>query len=398
MKLSEELKWRGFVAQNTFNKITDLDTKKHTFYLGADPSQDSMTIGNLAAMMMCKVFIRHGYKPILLVGGATGQIGDPKMDKERPLKPVEEIEQNARGIEQQFKRIMGDKIKIVNNKDWLGGLKLYKFLGEVGQYFSMTQLLDRDFVKARTGEGGSGLSMAEFSYALLQGYDFLHLYREYGVDLQLCGVDQIGNVLSGIHLIDKSEHAKAYVWSCPLVLDKDGKKFGKSEGNAIWLSSERTSAYSFYQFWLNIDDEMVEKYLKIYTLLEKSAVDDLMKRHAEDPAARLAQKTLAHEVTKLVHGSTTADGVKRATEALFGSQGLSPEILPILQAELPTFPKGSTVVEILTKAGFASSNGEALRLIKGNAISLNGQKITADQPITAQSLLKKGKNQFILIK
>lgn len=398
MKLSEELTWRGFVAQHTFNNITDLDDQTRKFYIGVDPSDDSMTIGNLAALMMCQVFIRHGYEPTLLVGGGTGQIGDPKMDKERPVKPIEEIERNATGIAEQFKRIMGSDIRIVNNNDWLNDLGFYQFQREVGQYFSMTQLLDRDFVKARTGEGGSGLSVAEFSYSLIQGYDFLYLYRTYGIDLQLCGVDQMGNCLSGVHLINKAEGARADVWSTPLVLDGNGNKFGKSEGNAIYLSAEKTSPYQFYQFWLNVDDAGVVDYLKIFTLLGRDEIDVLAAEQATDPSTRAAQKTLAYEVTKLVHGENVAGDAKRATEALFGSGELSEAEIAILEQELPVVKNGVTVVAALIEGGLAASSSEANRLIEQNAISVNGAKITADQPLPAGALVKKGKNNFVLVR
>ncbi|MDR1300118.1 MAG: tyrosine--tRNA ligase [Candidatus Nomurabacteria bacterium] len=399
MKLSEELKWRGFVSENTFVDPSELDKKTRKFYWGTDPSADSLHIGHLAALMMVGCFIDHGYEPTLLVGGGTGLIGDPKMDKERPIKPLEEIEQNSESLARQLRQLMGEDIKIVNNIDWLGDMGFFKFQGEVGRYFSMTQLMDRDFVKARTGEGGTGLSVAEFTYSLLQGYDFLHLYRTYGIDLQLCGVDQVGNCMSGLHLIAKSAGGKADIWSCPLIIDQaSGRKFGKSEGNAVWLSPDKTSPYKFYQYWLNVDDAGVIDYLKIYTKLDKTAVDSLEKSVQSNPAAREAQKTLAYEVTKLVHGEDTADAVKRATAVLFGSEDLTDETLAILERELPTLEAGISVIEALTESGIASSNGDAQRLIKGNAISLNRGKIQADQKIDSKTLLKKGKNQFILIK
>ena len=402
MKLSEELTWRGFVAEHTFNDITDLDKGPRKFYLGVDPSADSMTIGNLAALMMCATFIRHGYEPTLLVGGATGQVGDPKMDKERPIKPIEEIEQNVKGITAQFKQIMNEDIRIVNNNDWFSGFGFYQFLQEVGQYFSMTQLLDRDFVKARTGEGGSGLSMAEFSYSLMQGYDFLHLFRTYGIDLQLCGADQIGNCMSGLHLISKSAGGEADVWSTPLVIDPvTGRKFGKSEGNAVWLSPAHTSVFDFYQFWLGQPDESVEYLAKIYTTLDKPALEDLLTRHATDPSKRLAQKSLAYEVTKTVHGAESADSVVKITTVLFGDAdiaSLGDTDLALLADFIPALNCGITPVEALVSSGLASSKSEARQLLSSGALSQNGTKITADTPITTPSLLKKGKNKFILIK
>ena len=250
MNLSEELQWRGFQAENTLDNPKELDTRENKkFYLGADPSADSLTIGNLAALMMCACFVRHGYQPYLLVGGATGQIGDPKENGERDLKTLDEVEHNKKCIKEQIERVIlagksvaedysATELTMVDNYDWFKNINYLEFLREVGKVFSMTQLLDRQFVQNRIGEGGCGISYAEFSYTLIQGYDFLHLYREYGVDLQLCGADQFGNCTSGIHLIKRLEDGKADAWSTPLVIDPvTGRKFGKSEGNAIWLAS-----------------------------------------------------------------------------------------------------------------------------------------------------------------
>ena len=262
MTLSEELLWRGFSAQTTLETPALLDSRENKkFYWGADPSADSLTIGNLAALMMCACFVRHGYEPFLLVGGATGQIGDPKENAERELKPLSEVEHNKKCIKSQVERILNVKnATFLDNFDWFKNINFLDFLREVGKAFSMTQLLDRQFVQNRIGAGGSGISYAEFSYTLIQGYDFLHLFRKYGVALQLCGADQYGNCASGIHLIKRLENATADVWSTPLVIDPvSGKKFGKSEGNAVWLASEPpktpdgslsknfTSVFDFYQ-------------------------------------------------------------------------------------------------------------------------------------------------------
>jgi tyrosyl-tRNA synthetase len=280
MKLSEELVWRGFVAEHTFAKMSDLDNElPRKFYLGIDPSADSMHVGHLAVMSMCACMIRHGYIFYPLVGGATGQIGDPKENNERELKSLSEVEFNKKALARQFKKVMDIKsdVTMVDNYDWFKDMKYLDFLREVGKAFSMTQLLDRQFVQTRIGEGSSGISYAEFSYTLIQGYDFLHLYRTYGVDLQVCGVDQFGNCASGIHLIKRLEGGKADTYSCPLIVDKvTGRKFGKSEGNAVWLDSTKTSVFDFYQFWLNQSDDAVEDYLKYYTLIEQEELIDLM--------------------------------------------------------------------------------------------------------------------------
>jgi tyrosyl-tRNA synthetase len=403
MKLSEELTYRGFAAQHTFADITDLDKKPRKFYLGVDPSQNSMTIGNLAALMMCKVFIRHGYEPFLLVGGATGQIGDPKMDKERAKQTTEQIAKNAAGIHDQFVRIMGkdQTVHLVNNLAWFKDINYIEFLNEVGTQFSMTQLLDRDFVKTRIGEGGSGISYAEFSYSLIQGYDYLWLYRNHGIDLQLCGADQYGNCISGMHLIKRLEGENVDVWSMPLILDGSGRKFGKSEGNAIWLDAKQTSVFDFYQFWLNVDDAGVENYLKVYTLIEPDEIDEIVRLHSKNPGERGAQKALALGVTEVVHGREAAVNAAHITNVLFGDadiRELPSEGLKLLAETIPTLKKGTTVVTALTKSGLAASNGEALRLIKGGAIAINGNKIAADQTITELAIIKKGKNSFVLVK
>jgi tyrosyl-tRNA synthetase len=403
MKLSEELKWRGFSADTTFKNLDELDETSRKFYLGVDPSADSMTIGNLAALMMARVFTKHGYAPHLLIGGATGQIGDPKENEERNLKPLEEIKHNKSRIVEQFKIIVNsENLKIVDNNDWFSEIKFIPFLREVGKHFSMTQLLDREFVKSRIGEGGVGISYAEFSYTLIQGYDFLHLFRTEGITLQLCGADQFGNCVSGMQLIRKLENAKADVYACPLIVDKvSGKKFGKSEGNAVWLSADRTSVYNFYQFWLNQPDTAVEDYLKIYTSLEKPGIDEVMSKHSENPALRLAQKSLAYEVTKLIHSQQSADSVVKITTALFGDNDittLDSNDLNLLETLIPTAPLGSTILEALVSTNTATSNSEAKILLAQNSISLNGAKISSDQKIESLALLKKGKNKFILIK
>ena len=403
MKLSEELEWRGFKAQNTFGNMAELDERPRKFYWGADPSMDSLTIGNLAAMMMVYCFKKHGHKPYLLVGGATGQIGDPKETEERQLKSLEEVERNKAGIAAQIKRILGadEDLAVVDNYDWFKDIGYLEFLREVGKQFSMTQLLDREFVKARIGEGGAGLSYAEFSYSLIQGYDFLHLYREYGVDLQLCGADQFGNCVSGMHLIKRLEDGKADVWSTPLVIDKvSGRKFGKSEGNAVWLDEKRTSVYSFYQFWLNLDDEGVDYYMKIYTTMGRDEVDEVLARHGENPSERIAQKTIAREVTKIVHGAEKAKVAERLTEVLFGGvklAELSLDEYELLRAEIPSVEEGKNLTDVLVESGEATSKGEARRLMAGGAVSVDGEKVLEDKVITQRCLVKKGKNRFVIV-
>ena len=399
--LSEELSWRGFVNQTTFADITDLDRETRTFYFGVDPSASSMHIGNLAGVMMVKHLISAGHKPIVLVGGATGMIGDPKQDVERDLKTLDEIAHNKAGIAAQYHSLLeGQSFELVDNYDWFKDIGYLGFLRDIGKHFSMTQLLDREFIKARIGDGGVGISYAEFSYSLIQGYDFLHLFRELGATMQVGGSDQWGNMLSGAQMIKKLEGADAHVLTVPLVIDKKtGKKFGKSEGNAVWLDAAQTSPYKFYQFWLNTDDEMAEDLIKIYTMLDRVTIESLIADHRINPGERALQKTLAREVTELVHGRERRESVERVTAVLFGGESissLSTDDLDALATEIPTVAVGDSVINTLTASGVAASNGEARRLIASGGVTVNGQKITDDNTITDTSLIKKGKNSFVL--
>ena len=409
MKLSEELLWRGFYAETTIKDPAELDTRESKqFYWGADPSADSLTIGNLASGMMCACFVRHGYKPYLLAGGATGQIGDPKDNGERDLKPLEEVEHNKACIAKQMKNIVKtNDLVMVDNYDWFKDINYLDFLREVGKSFSMTQLLDRQFVQNRIGEGGSGISYAEFSYTLIQGYDFLHLYRKYGVDLQLCGADQFGNCSSGIHLIKRLEGATADAWSTPLIIDPvTGRKFGKSEGNAIWLagqdngSGNYTSIFDFYQFWLNQPDSAVEYLLKIYTLYDKAEFEAIMERQKEHPEERTAQKALAMGVTAVVHGADNAEAVRNLSERLFagGLEELGEDEISEFGKYLAVAKRGTMLFDALVETGLASSKSEARKLAAAGAITVNGKKVAEDVTVEQVALLKRGKNKFAVVK
>jgi tyrosyl-tRNA synthetase len=406
MKLSEELLWRGFAAETTIKDPATLDTRaSKKFYWGADPSADSLTIGNLAAVMMCACFARHGYTPYLLVGGATGQIGDPKENGERDLKSLDEIEHNKACIRKQIENVFLSKnLIMVDNYDWFKNMNYLAFLREVGKTFSMTQLLDRQFVQNRIGEGGSGISYAEFSYTLIQGYDFLHLYRTYGIDLQLCGADQFGNCTSGIHLIKRLEDGDADVWSTPLIIDPaTGRKFGKSEGNAIWLANKDngsgnfTPIFDFYQFWLNQPDDSVEYLIKIYTTYDKEEVDKILAEQKAHPESRVAQKALAKGVTEVVHGKENAKAVINLTETLFSTDPskFTTDEIKEFAAYLPTVKKGTTLIDALTASALAESKTKAREFIKQGAISVNGTKVTDEEAVIKQTaLIKKGKNKF----
>lgn len=403
MTLSEELSWRGFLNQTTFADIAELDTETRTFYWGVDPSADSMTVGHLAPAMMIWHFINHGYRPILLVGGATGMIGDPDGKRqERDLKSTDEVQKNVAGLTQQYKRIFqGQTFELVDNMDWFKNINYLDFLRNIGKHVSLTQMLDREFVQSRVGEGGSGISYAEFSYSLIQGYDFLHLFREKDATLQIAGADQWGNSIAGVSLIRKLEGAEAHVLTTPLIINKTtGVKFGKSEEGAVWLDESKTSVYKFYQFWLNTDDAGAIDYLKIYTLLPREEIEELTRETAEYPEQRQAQKILAYEVTKLVHGEARAKQARNVTAVLFGDTPFEQLLdieLDMLALEIPV-ATSSNLVNSLVSTGVATSNGEARRLIAGGAVSINGQKVSEDRNVPVPSLIKKGKNSFVLVR
>lgn len=386
MKLSEELTWRGFVNQTTYKDLAVLDDDPITFYWGVDPSADSMQVGNFAMAMMVRHFIDHGHKAILLVGGATGLIGDPDgKATERDLKPLDEIEHNKQAIAAQYRTVFaGQEFEIVDNYDWFKNLGYLQFLRDVGKHVPMRQMLGREFVTSRLGDEGAGISYAEFSYALIQGYDFLHLHREKGVSLQVAGADQWGNSIAGVELIRRITGDEAHVWTGPLVVNKTtGVKFGKTEAGAVWLDPAKTTPTQFYQFWMNTDDAGVEEYLKIYTLLSKPEIEAVMADHRRNPAQRIAQTRLAQEVTRLVHGD---DGRKLAmaiTDYLT-QQNVANALdyeFDALRKEIPHVGSAAdgSIVEALVVSGLASSNTEARRFLHENAISINGQKVQREQ-------------------
>ena len=401
MKLSEELQWRGFWNQTTFTDDKLIDSENFTLYLGTDPSADSLHVGHLAVYMMVRHFLERGHKVFLLVGGGTGMIGDMRDTEERNLLPYEEIEHNKQAFKSQVSRIFaGRDFTLVDNADWLAELELLPFLRDIGKNFNMADLVSREFFKARINNG-KGLSFAEFTYTLLQGYDFWHLFNQYGVNLQIGGSDQWGNLLSGVDLIRKKENAEVYAMTAPLLINKStGRKFGKSEGGAVWLDENKTSVYKFYQFWLNVDDESAIEYMKIFTMLDRDTIEAIAENHAVNPGARSAQKVLAREVTDIVHGSVRRESVERVNEVLFGGgdfKKLSDDDLGALAEEIPCVDAGIDVIEALVESGAVGSNGEAKRLLKSGAISLNGEKLAENKVVNDTSLLKKGKNTFVLI-
>lgn len=413
MTFSEELQWRGFANQTTYSDPTVLDGDPITFYWGVDPSSDSMTIGNLAAAMMARHFMKAGHKAVLLVGGATGMIGDPDgKAQERDLLTLDEISENKRAIAEQYAKVFsGREFMIVDNYDWFKDINYLEFLRAVGKHVPMRIMLNREFVQSRLGEDGEGISYAEFSYSLIQGFDFVHLYKEYAVTLQLCGADQWGNSIAGVDLIRRIAGGEAHVWSTPLVINKaTGKKFGKTEDGAIWLDEQKTSVFKFYQFWINADDEGVEGYLKIYTDLDKVTIEDTLDAHREARSNRLAQKRLAHEVTAIVHGTSRADSVQRLSEVLFGENDykqLTAEDFAELATELVTVSAkvGDDLPELLVTAQLASSKTEARRFLDENAIYVNGQQIPLAKKhvdsidvLHGHIVLRRGKNKTALVK
>ncbi len=406
MTLSEELSWRGFVNQTTFKDIAAIDGEPLAFYFGVDPSAPSMQIGNLAAAMMVRHFIDHGHKAVLLIGGATGLIGDPDgKATERDLKSLDEVARNKKGIAEQYKTIFaGQPFEIVDNYDWFKDIGYLEFLRDVGKHVPMRQMLQREFVQSRLGEDGAGISYAEFSYVLIQAYDFLHLSREHGVSLQLCGSDQWGNSIAGVDLIRRIDGREAHVWSTPLVINKaTGVKFGKTEGGAVWLDPAQTSPTQFYQFWINADDEGVAEYIKIYTLLSKTELAEVMAEHLRDPKKRSAQIRLAQEVTKLVHGEASMRVAELATEVLAGKHSigeLDDAALDAIRHELPTaqVAEGTLLVDALVSTGLVTSKSEARQLLADNAIYVNdqphpGSTLEAGDFHNGRLLLRKGKTR-----
>ena len=405
MTLSEELLWRGFINQHTFADITDLDKEPLTFYWGVDPSGPSMTIGHLAPAMMIRHFINHGYKAVVLIGGATGMIGDPDGKKqERDLQSVEQIESNKNNIVKQYRQIFaGEDFDVVDNYDWFKNMGYLEFLREIGKKVPMSQLLDREFIKTRLGDDGQGISYAEFSYNLIQGYDFLHLYREKNATLQVAGGDQWGNAITGVQLIKKLEGADANVVTTPLIINKaTGVKFGKSEAGAVWLDPTLTTPYQYYQFWLNVDDESAKDLIKKYTLLGKEEIEKLIEEHDVQPQDRILQRTLADESTRIVHGEERVNSVKAIVAVLFeGGQAvdLSDADIEMLASEIPTVPSETQLVEALAESGAAKSRSDARRLLAGGAVKLNGEKTSDEQyQLAPRDLVKVGKNKFILAK
>lgn len=404
-KLIVELKNRGLV-EHTSAPLEKILGEKRTVYLGVDPSSDSMQAGNLVVILLMKRLSDAGHKIMLLVGGGTGMIGDPRESGERSLSDVKVIAKNKKAIRAQMQKIIGKKVRVVDNADWLLKIKLIDFLRDIGKHFTVNELTKRDIIKRRLETPNESISYTEFAYSLLQGFDFLTLFQKYHCDLQIGATDQWTNILSGVELIRRRLGREAFALTCPLVTDASGKKFGKSEGNAIWLDAKKTSPFDFYQFWINQSDDKVEKYLNMYTFLSLDEISALMELHKRNPAVRQAQKTLAREVTILVHGKTVTEEVERKTQIQFGNTKLAELSSDDLSAfkSIQFNPEAQTSVLSATAEGFEISKSEARRLMEGGGIRVNDEVIKTDRLIKDFDfngqvvMIQKGKTAKIIIK
>lgn len=410
-QLSEELQERGLIYQFSAEDLSEiLDVKKRNVYLGVDPSADSIHIGNLVTYIFAQHLKNHGHNVILLVGGATGLVGDPSFkEEERDVVNPEIIEQRVEAIKKQISNIHGlDKMKIVNNYDWFKDMNTMTFLREVGKHFNVGTMIKRDSVKKRI-EGDKGISYAEFSYALIQGYDYYYLHTTENCDLQIGGSDQWGNIISGVDFIRRKTGDTTYAITLPLIIDKvSGKKFGKSEGNALWLDPQKTTPFAFYQFWLNSDDLSVIDYLKKFTFLPLEEIGTIEESHKKSPEKRLAQKTLAENVTSFVHGPEITSGVKEASEILFYGGNLntiSMAAKEVLLKEAPVYKTTGTepIVDLLVAAGLASSKREAREFIQNGAITLDDTVLKEPEvPVNSLeigklALLRRGKKNLCVL-
>ncbi|MES1173418.1 MAG: tyrosine--tRNA ligase [Myxococcales bacterium] len=421
MDLLDDLAFRGLIHQQTNpdGLRAHLATPR-AVYCGFDPTKDSLTIGNLVPLLLLRRFQQAGHRPVVIAGGGTGMIGDPSgKDAERQLLSLEQIEHNVNGQRAIYERLLDftgpNAATVLNNADWLKHLGYLEVLRDVGKYFSINMMIQKDSVRDRLQNREQGISYTEFSYMLLQAYDYLYLWEKHGVTLQVCGSDQWGNVVGGIDLIRRKHQAEAFGLTAPLVTKADGTKFGKTEAGAIWLHESRTSAYAFYQFWLNSADSDVLKYLKIFTFLPHDEIERLSAEHAANPGARAAHKALAEHVTELLHGAEGLAHAKNATQALFsGDVGSLPKatLEEVFQsAPSVTLDKsklegdGLPAVDFLVEAGVAKSKREARELLTGNAIAISGRKADADTRVTQDwllfgeiALVRRGKKSWSVVR
>ena len=416
MDLLEDLKWRGIIYQQTDEEgLEDLLAKeKISLYCGMDPSGDSMHIGHLIPFLTLRRFQNHGHRPIVLVGGATGLIGDPKATEERKLQTIEAVEHNVQCLTKQLKRIFkfeGENgATMVNNYDWTAPLNIITFLRDYGKYIGINYMLAKDTIASRLE---TGISFTEFAYTILQGMDFKHLYENYDCKLQIGGSDQWGNITTGLELIRKmvGEGSKAYGLTIPLVTKADGTKFGKTESGAVWLDPEKTSPYEFYQFWINTADADVVKYLKLFTFLSREEIEALEQSVAEEPHLRKAQKALAEEMTRLLHGEEALNQAIKITAALFSGDVKELTAAEIKQGfkDVPSYEHVAneeiSIVDLLVAAKIAPSKRQAREDVGSGAVSINGERMTdinyvlsVEDRIEEQfTIIRRGKKKYFLI-
>ena len=406
MKFFEELQWRGLVKDIAGDDLEDkLNNESITFYWGTDPTADSLHLGHYSSLVTAKRLAKAGHHPILLVGGATGLIGDPRPTAEREIISKEVVLENIKGLSKQVKEIVGGDVEVVNNNDWMKEFNFTEFLREVGKYINVNYMLDKDIIRRRLE---TGITFAEFAYMLIQGYDFLYLYKNKGVRLQAAGSDQWGNITTGIDLIRKMTGEQAYGFTMPLILDSTGKKFGKSEGNALWLDEDKTSSYEMYQFLINTEDSKIEEYLKVFTFLTPDEITEVMKKHNETPELRIAQKELAKQIITDLHGEESFKRAVKISEALF-----SGDIKSFTSKDIEDAFKGITpfeissdlnIVDFLVESGVCSSKREAREFINNGSITLNGDKITdlefvVNKDIAIESkyvVVRRGKKKYYM--
>lgn len=390
MTFFEELKWRGVVKDISSPDLEErLNKGDITFYLGTDPTADSLHIGHYASFVTAKRLALHGCKPIILVGGATGLIGDPRPTAEREIIAKETVEKNIRGLRKQVEKLLDGKATIVNNYDWTKDVTLLDFLRDIGKYINVNYMLGKDIIARRLE---SGITYAEFSYTLLQGFDFVHLFNTYNCELQAAGSDQWGNITTGIELIRKIENKEAYGFTMPLILDKQGNKFGKSEGNALWLDKEKTSPYQIYQYLLNSDDTKVEEYLKVFTFLTKEEIESIMEEQNKAPEKRVAQKALAFEVVKDLHGDKEAEKARVTSEEIFS--GKVHDDMPTVKVEFDEM----NILDLLVSTKLAPSKSEARRLVEQGGIKVNNEKVEDPNFIVKIDNLVVSKGKKVIIK
>ena len=405
MKLYDELVWRGLIQDiSSPDLIEKLNNGGLTFYIGTDPTADSMHIGHYSSFLISKRLAAHGHHPILLVGGATGLIGDPKPDAERPMITKEEVQHNFEGLKKQAEDLFG--FEVVNNWDWTKEINVIDFLRDYGKYFNVNYMLAKDKVKSRME---SGITYAEFSYMILQALDFLYLFENRGVTLQVAGSDQWGNITSGIELIRKKLDKEAYGMVMPLVTDSTGKKFGKTEGNALWLDKNKTSSYEMYQYLINLEDSMIIEYLKKLTFLTKEEIEEIEKEHNENPEKRIAHTALAREIITDLHGKEEFEKALKMSQALFSGdvKDLTVKDIDLIfkDAEKKELNKEVNIVDLLVEEKICSSKREAREFVTGGTISINGDKVTDLEKVLSKKdaieekyiILRRGKKKYFLI-